>query len=268
MKKKFISAAILIVLSAAVMAHDLFLKLDNYFVHPGDKVSVKVLNGSFMESEGPVTYSRLADVAVVTPDGARSKPPEGDLTKDAKTAYLNVQTKQPGTYVAGLSTMTREIQLAGKDFNEYLVEDGIPDTLADRKKKNEMDRAVNERYSKHVKAIFQAGDKRTDNFKTALGYPVEIIPVTNPYSLKVGDQFEFVCLKDGKPIANQFVMTGFDDGSKFTAGENVRTDASGVARVKLTTAGKWYVKFIYMARMDQPKLDYESKWASLSFGVR
>ena len=131
-----------------------------------------------------------------------------------------------------------------------------------------MERAVNERYSKHVKAIFQVGDKRPDTFKTPLGYPGEVVPVTNPYSLKVGDTFEFVCLKDGKLIANQFVMTGFDDGTKFTAGENVRADSNGVARVKLTTAGKWYVKFIYMTRMDQPKLDYESKWASLSFAVR
>lgn len=43
-----------------------------------------------------------------------------------------------------------------------------------------------ERYSKYVKAVFQVSEARTDSFKTALGYPVEITPQQNPYALKGG----------------------------------------------------------------------------------
>jgi uncharacterized GH25 family protein len=268
MKKIRLAILLSSVLIAPVLAHDLFLKLDNYFVKPGENVSIKILNGSFAASEGAVSFDRLADVSVVGPLGDRLKPVAADVTKDEKTAYLNVKAEAPGTYVAGLSTMSREIDLSGKDFNEYLSHDGIPDTLAERKAKKQLGKAVRERYSKHVKIIFQSGDQRTDSYATRLGYPVEIVPVSNPYSAKVGDSLQFLCLKDGVPLINQFVMTGHDNGKAIRAGRNVRTDKNGIATVRITAAGQWYVKFIHMARLSDPKLNYESTWASLSFAVR
>jgi uncharacterized GH25 family protein len=269
MKAKLIPAILLvIVVMISVSAHDLFLKLDSYFVRPNEKVSIKILNGSFQGSDGAVSFARLADVSVISPSQDRENVKETDFTKDDKTSYIGMQPMEPGNYVVGLSTMTREIDLAAKDFNEYLVEDGIPDTLDERKAKNEMDRSVRERYSKHVKTVFQVGDRKTGNYKAVFGYPVEIVPQNNPYSLKVGDSFEFLCLKAGKPIAHQFVMTGYDDGTNLRIGENVRSDKKGVAKLKISVAGKWYVKFINMSRLDDPKINYESKWASLSFEAR
>lgn len=258
-----------VALMMPVFAHDLFLKLNSYFVAPGDKVSIKILNGSFQESEGAVNFARLADVSVVSPSGVRTNPKEGDFTKEDKTSFLNLETKEEGSYVAALSTMTREIDLKAKDFNEYLTEDGIPDTLAERKRKKELEKDVRERYSKHVKIIFQAGGKQSDNYKTALGYPVEIVPVTNPYTLKAGDTFEFQCLKGGKPLANQFVMSGHEDkAGKLVPDENVRTDKRGIAKIKLAATGLWYVKFINMTPLKDPKINYESKWATLTFEIK
>jgi uncharacterized GH25 family protein len=270
MKRNFwLGFALVLALMLPVFGHDLFLKLDNFFVNVNDKISIKILNGSFQESEGAVNFARLKDVSVVSPKGARTNPKEADFTKDDKTSFLNLEAKEEGNYVAGLSTMTREIDLKAKDFNEYLTEDGIPDTLAERKRKKELTKDVRERYSKHVKIIFQAGEKQSDNYKTALGYPVEIVPVTNPYTLKSGETFEFQCLKDGKPLANQFVMTGFEDkNGKIVASENVRTDKNGFAKIKLGAAGLWYVKFINMTPIKDPKINYESKWATLTFELK
>lgn len=266
-------AAIGLLLSLAllipVFGHDLFLKLDNYFLKPGDKVSVKILNGSFLASEGAVAFQRLNDVSVISPNGTRTNPREQDFTKDDKTSYLNLQPTEEGTYVVGLSTMAREISLKAKDFNEYLSHDGIPDTLAERKRTKTLNKDVLERYSKHVKTIFQVGGKQSENYKTVLGYPVEIIPQTNPYALKAGAAFEFLCLKNGKPLVNQFVMTGYENaGGKVVTGVNVRTNKNGIARIRLNNAGKWYVRFIQMTKLTGSKLDYESLWATLTFQVR
>ena len=164
--------------------------------------------------------------------------------------------------------MPREISLSAKDFNTYLEDDGIPDVLAARKSAGELGKDAVERYSKHVKTLFQAGSSQSENFKKVLGYPVEIVPMNNPFKLKRGDRFEFQCLKDGKPLADQFVMTGYDDGTNLRAGENLRTNKKGIARVLLTSPGKWYVKFIQMSRLDDPKLNYESKWATFTFEIR
>lgn len=270
MKSKLLFAAALaaVALTVQVFGHDLFLKLDNFFVAANSKVTINILNGTFMASEGAVNFARLRDASIVAPDGTRTKPVEANFTKNETTSFLNVDVKDAGTYVAGLSTMEREIDLEGKDFNDYLSHDGIPDTLAERKERKELDKKVRERYSKHVKAIFQAGDVRTDSYKTVLGYPVELVPQQNPYRLKAGDSIEIFCLKDGKPLVNQLVQSGREANGKVVAGQELRTDKKGMVKFKLDAVGKWYVRFINMTRMDDPKINYESKWATLTFEIR
>lgn len=269
MKKKITAFLLLCALLAVpAFAHDLFLKLDNFFVAVNEKVKISVLNGSFMESEGAVTFARLKDVSFVSPKGERINLTEADYSKNETTSFLSIEPKEAGTYVAGLSTMPREIDLDGKDFNEYLEHDGIPDTLAERKKNKELDKKVRERYSKHVKTIFQAGNAQTENYKTVFGYPVELIPQQNPYKLKAGETIEVLCLKDGKPLAGQYVMSGRESSGKIVAGANVRTDKKGIAKIKLNSAGKWYVRFINMTRTGDPNLNYESKWATLTFEIK
>ncbi|MBA2334858.1 MAG: DUF4198 domain-containing protein [Blastocatellia bacterium] len=269
MRKKILIACLLnVLIFTSVFAHDLFLKLDTFFVKVNEKVTINVMNGSFQASEGAVSFARLQNASVVGPTGKVLLAAETDFTKNETTAFWGFTADQPGNYVAGLSTMTREIDLEGKDFNEYLEHDGIPDTLAERKTKNELDRKVRERYSKHVKAIFLAGGKQTENYKVVFGYPVELIPQSNPYKAKSGDTIEIQCLKNGKPLVNQYVMSGRELNGKIIIESNVRSDKKGTAKIKLNGPGKWYVRFINMTRLDDPKLNYESSWATLTFELR
>ncbi len=264
-------------LIAQVSAHDLFLKFDSYFPPANAKTTVRLLNGYFNRSENAVSRDRLLDVSLVAPSGNRANPPSTDWRDENNVALLSIQTGDAGTYVVGVSTKPREITLKAAEFNNYLSHDGVPDTLAERRRNKELNKSARERYSKHVKAIFQvgqvgqvgqAGDHRTDNFKTALGYPVEIIPQRNPYELKIGDSLEVLCLKDGQPIADQFVMAGREANKRVIAMPGVRSDARGIARIRLAGKGKWFVKFIHMTKLNDPSLDYESKWASLTFEIR
>ena len=270
MKRKITLVFVLCLLLAfPIFAHDLFLKLDSFFVAVNQNISIKILNGSFMESLGAISFRRLRDVRVVSPSGKTSHPKASDLTKKDKMSILNLHTEEEGTYIVGLSTKTNEIDLKAKDFNGYLAEDGIPDILAERKRSKTLNMDVRERYSKHVKIIFQVDDKLSDNYKTVFGYPVEIIPRKNPYSLKVGETFEFLCLKEGKPLPNQFVMSGHEgQNGKLMIGKNIRTNEKGIGKIKLDGSGKWYLKFIQMTKLDDPKLNYESNWTTLTFSVR
>lgn len=269
MKTKPVMLFVCLLLTVSVAtAHDLFLKLDNYVLEVNSNITVKLLNGSFTLSEGTVSRERMSDVSLISPSGAVTHPADSDWQDTGKTTLLSVNPKEEGTYVLGLATKTREIKLSGKDFNEYLAHDGLPDTLADRKKKGELKKEVNERYSKYVKAIFQSGANKTDSFKQSLGYAVEIIPQQNPYDLKSGQTLEVLCLKDGKPLVNQFIMAGKQVNKRVIASPSTRTDSKGIAKIRLSSKGKWYVRFIQMTRLDQPELDYESKWATLTFEIK
>jgi uncharacterized GH25 family protein len=263
MTKLFFSMLLLLATAGALGAHDLFLKLDSYFVPPGATLQVRVLNGTFSTSDGAVAKDRVRDIAVVTPAGT-TRLDTTAWAAQGDTSVLRVRTGESGTYVIGASVHPRELKLEAKDFNDYLAHDGVPDVLAARRRNGELDRPARERYSKHVKVVVQVGARRSDSYGTALGYPAELIPLENPYTLKAGGMFRVRAVVDGQPVAKQLVVSGSRRGQ-----QSVRTDSLGVARVQIGSRGAWYVKFIHMQPASGDKtIDYESKWATLTFGVR
>jgi uncharacterized GH25 family protein len=263
-----ITGALLLAAAASLRAHDLFLRLETYFVPPDTPVRVHVLNGTFSSSESAVAKDRVRDISLRTPAGVTRLDTTAWQDR-GDTSVLSLRTGAAGTYVVGVSTRPRELRLEGKDFNEYLRHDGVPDVLAARKRDGKLDAPARERYSKHVKAVLQAGDARSGGFDAPLGYPAELVPLDNPYSLERGGTLRVRALVDGQPVANQFVVAGgrTPAGARLPQ-RSTRTDGAGVARVRLDSAGQWYVKFIHMAPAADSTIDYESKWATLTFEVR
>lgn len=266
--KALIVSVVSLLMVLSVSAHDLFLKLDSYFLPPNATATVRLLNGTFQSSEGTVSRDRMRDVTVLTPAGHTSLLAANSWRDNDKMTTLELQTSGPGTYVVGISTKTREIDLKAAEFNDYLAHDGIPDVLAARRKSRELNKNVRERYSKHVRAVFQVGDARSEQFRTPLNYPVEIIPQRNPYLLKVGQVLPVLCTLEGKPLRNQFVMAGWEGRDGKLQSISARTDREGIARFRLRKAGKWYVKMIHMTPIKEPGINYESKWATLTFEIK
>jgi hypothetical protein len=251
-----------------VSAHDMFLKFDNYFLAPDSPASARLLNGEFNKSENVITRDRMRDVSLLGPAGL-AHPPEADWSDEGKTSLLRFRAGAAGTYVAGTSTKPKELSMKAADFNRYLQLEGVIDTFVERRKNKQLNLAATERYSKHVKAIFQVGDARTDTYKTPLGYPVEIIPRQNPYELKAGATLAALCVLDGRPLVNQYVLYGVQPAGQIRYTTlKTRTDKDGVARIPLSGAGRWYIKFIHMSPVNEPPVNYESRWATLTFELR
>jgi len=269
MKRHILLAfAVVFMLAGSAGAHDLFMKLDSYFLSPNKSANVRLLNGTFQKSDGIIARDRLRDISVSAPDLSGPISQSVTWSDEGQTTLMTIKTGGPGTYLVGVSTKPREIDLKAADFNDYLQHDGIPDILSERQKNNELDKNIRERYSKHVRAVFQVGDRLSDDYKRELGYPAEVIPQENPYKLRVGDTINLLCTVDGRPVPNQFVMAGWEsrDGNLHFLSQ--RTNAAGLVSFKLAGAGKWYVKFIYMTELSQSDLNYESKWASLTFEIQ
>jgi uncharacterized GH25 family protein len=120
-----------------------------------------------------------------------------------------------------------------------------------------------------VKAIVQVGNERTADYSVRLGYPAEIVPLLNPYAMSVGDDIDLQCLVDGEPVIDQLVIAGGQSADGMIAERTGRTDGSGKIRFTIDRPGRWYVKFINMVKPESnPDIDYESKWATLTFAVR
>lgn len=276
-------AVLTVVIVTAARAHTLFLKLDSFFLEPNSTAKVALINGDFDNSENAIARDRMLDVSVVGPGGV-VHPPESAWSDSAvfhwspdsvDTAVLTFETGGPGTYLIAVSTAARVITLSAEDFNEYLVHDGITDLIEERAAAGKTNDEATERYSKHVKALVQVGEARSGEWAHELGYPVEFMPLSNPYELRRGDELRVRFLRAGRPVPNQLVYANYEDHHGHdAAGEHVeavttRTNADGVATIPLSGTGRWYVRTIHMVETtSEADVDYESNWATLTFQVR
>jgi hypothetical protein len=248
-------------------AHDLFLKLDSHFVEPESRPTVALFNGTFGVSENSITEDRVRSLLISGPSGVE------EVARDAwdasgTTTFFPVRFGRAGTYALGVSTAPRLIELDGQSFNEYLEHDGVPGVLEARRRAGDLDKPVVERYSKHVKAVVQVGEDHTTGWEEPMDFPAEIVPLVNPFRLSTGDQLRARIIVDGIPVPNQMVIAGRDGGGGAFEEKQVRSDADGIALFELDRPGRWYLKFIHMVETENEGVDYESKWATLTFQVR
>jgi uncharacterized GH25 family protein len=253
-------------------AHEMFLKPATFQVAPGAKTTVALFNGTIDKSENPITRDRMKAVTVVG-GGKVVTPADANWHDDKVTSYLDMTAGAPGTYVVGVSTAPKIIELSADNFEEYLRHDGIEDTLKARQDAKVPRTSVRERYSKHVKTILQVGDAQSDDYAKPLGFPAEILLAKNPGGVKVGDTLAFKALIKGQPMGGQLVYASYEGAPTGGAtvghpgAQRLRTDAAGGASFKVTHSGRWYVTLINM----QPATGdatYESNWATVTFEIR
>ncbi|KXX67071.1 NikM domain containing protein [Flammeovirga sp. SJP92] len=269
--------------------------MDSYFLKPHQEAIFSLYNGTFEESENTIARHRMEDASVVA-HGNRTAINEGQWKdQDSTITQLPFKAGEAGTYVIGISTKVNSLKQTAEDFNGYLKHDGVLDMLKERTETNTLNEDVNESYEKHVKAIYQVGDKKTEDWKTVLGYPIEFVPVSNPYEKYSGQTLDVKLLLEGQPLANQLVYADFvksahghshnDHGHHHdhhgnhshdhehgtdhthTNGEQLRTNAEGIVTVKLPEDGIYYLRTIHMAKVDKGDITHESKWSTLTFEV-
>lgn len=259
----------LIFLFVILTSHELFLKLDSYFLSEYETSELYLYNGTFDESENIITRDRIINAQVLGPD-YEFYLQESDYYDKNNVTYLKLTTGKTGTYVAGISTLPREIELNASEFKEYLEHEGLWSTIEDRKRKGISDQPVLEKYSKHVKTIFQVDNKRTRDYATELGHPIEFMPISNPYELSVGDIMSFKLLYKNAPLSNQVVHISVRTIPEVINADEkeTMTDANGEFSFKLNESGKWYVATIHMQVCEEKNIDYESNWATLTFEVK
>ena len=275
--------AFLFVAFLVFSSHDMYLKMDTYFLQPNTQSVIQLFNGTFEKSDNIITRDRMQDVSLVG-NGTRTAVDTSQWADEGETTILDFTTGDEGTWVAGVSTKPRNIEMEAEDFNDYLKHDGVLDMLEWRKQNDKLGEDAVEKYSKHVKTIFQVGNKKTEDWQTVLGYPIEFVPISNPYDAKVGDDLQVKLLWKGQPLSNQLVYAGSQsddhDHSHDSSSENdhsheehhhdatqLRTNENGIVTMSLVNDGQWYLRTIHLESSDEEGLTHESNWATLTFEV-
>jgi len=274
MKQKLLLSLVALTSLVILSSHDLFIKLESFYLKPDTETLIYVYNGTFGKSEAVLARNRMKDVSLINPGEKIVHPASSLWFEENNQTILKIKTGKEGTGVLGVSTLPRINEFTSESFTNNLKHEGLLYVQEDREKSGEVLKPARKKYSKHVKAIFQVGNKLSDDFNTVLGYPTEFIPMTNPYSLKVGDDISMKLLIHGKPMAGEMVYASYDDqyghakdGTPLDAFK-VPTNSEGVVKIKISNAGHWYFRTVNMVKSPDKDADYVSISASITFEVK
>ncbi len=180
----------------------------------------------------------LEDLVVLGPDGQRVK--AQNLSNGPYRSSFDVKLDKQGTYRFAL--VTDSIRAFYTIGNEKMRLRGTAESLAKDIPANAEDLRVSYALSR-VEAFVTSGKPTTGAFKpTGLG--IELVPVTHPNDLVVGETATFRFLDNGKPAVgyNASVVVA---GQRYRSEQGeirTKTDTNGEIKLKWLAAGMYFMK--------------------------
>jgi hypothetical protein len=260
-------AVLLVGLSAPVSAHDFWLQPRGWQAVPGVALptTVEVGHGPFRQQWGG-TAERLVELRDIAAGGVTDR--RAGFRPSATGANLAPVFAAPGLHILTLATSPAQSELPSIRFNDYAQVEGLTPALAARARAGTMNTPGRELYSRRCKALIQVGAPSPDDTRIAtrvIGHSLEIVPILSPYSLGADRQLPVRVLFEGRPLAGALVkLTNLEFDTKPIA--MARTDGHGQARLRLPAVGSWLVNVIWTKPIVNPKADFETTFASLTFG--
>jgi len=258
-------------------AHEFWLAPSRYRAAAGDSVAVGAFIGTGFRGEARPFSARRAMRFLGR--GASV----ADLTRAARDSSLAwarpAIADDQGTLVAYASDFAT-IELPAAEFERYLELEGLDAVARARAERSERAIAGRERYRRACKTWIagpRGGSDATRRATTALGLPLEIVPLAEPGSvarLTMEVRYEGRPLSGAlvrawrQPLADAGTATPRDAVARDSVGARVegRTDARGRLSLGLDGPGEWLVGTVHMVpSRDREAADWESTWASLTF---
>ena len=257
--------AVIVALTADTLAHEYWIEPAKFSIAKGEKTQVKLLLGDGLIKDVEERPFQADKTALFSVFSRRQTVDLRSGLTDGATPLYEFTGAEVGNYLFAMERNWSYITLEPDQFDAYLREDGMEYIIAEREKLGESKRPGRERYARFLKSLLQVGGRSDDTYKKRTGLKLELIPQANPYSKKVGDLISFQVVLDNAPLAG---YTVFADNRQ-TGKKKLLTDKNGKFTFKLDAPGLWLTRLVFMRRckVDCGDADWESFWASFSFGV-
>jgi uncharacterized GH25 family protein len=266
MKKtnQIVSVIALTLVLVVSSAHEFWIQPVKFFYNPGDRASVRFLVGENLMGE-PWDLKRHTIVKLEHRhlDGGRDLL---RMVRDDEKENLAVTLSDAGTHLVLLQSNNAFISQEADQFNAYLEEDGLDNVLTFRKKNGDMSKPGTEFYARYAKLLLQVGEVTDKTYQHVVGFPLEIIPDENPYELKRGDPVHFTVLFNSKPLFGAKVRIWNRHDNRTTV-QNIHTEKNGKVETRISSPGTWMVSVVTMIPSAEPGAEWQSYWASLTFGA-
>lgn len=250
--KRLLPAAIVagLLIASPAQAHYPWLMASSFSPMQGKSVNVYLGLGHNYPLENFLPRDRIDKVELVSPDGKRAA-----LNPDDTGEYVTPELKGDGAYVL-LASQKGGFFTRTKSGNKRQSKEGLSDVVGCSYSSNNMKAVINVGRGDGVLG------KRFDQ-------PLEIIPLSNPANLKVGDFMDVQVLMKGEPYDGMVFATyaGFSNDGAYAY--TVEPDSQGKASIRILNPGQWLIRAnVKQPYSDSKVCDVESYTTTLTFGIR
>jgi uncharacterized GH25 family protein len=250
----FASLSLLAVSVLPAHAHFPWINLEDGQIDVDRNLKWTVGWGHRFPISGMMKAENIEAMTVIGPDGSGQ-------TKAIAASELEFQSEstltKPGAYVVAMSRKP-SFYTRTKGGSKRQSKAGLTDVISCS------------HGNSFMKAVANVGSAGSGGKVDAVaGHAMEIVPLANPASLKVGDFLPFKVLFKGKPHSGEFFATysGFSTENGVWA-YAATTDKEGMGKLKILHSGAWLLKVdTEEAYADPKECDKESYLADLTFEV-
>jgi len=250
-----------LVAGSRLAAHDFWLAAAPWT--RGTSLTITGNVGHFPESTEYPDPAVIRGWRVVGPDGEVRVDPA--FRRDGQTLVAQVALPSPGAYLASMAVLPRTIQMKGPAFTSYLYEEDLDWVVAAREKAGLSEQPATERYARYGKVAVRNGAGSGGHLLRPVGFPVELVPMTDPTLLRAGQLLTLQLLANERPVAGATVTALAAGGGHPVVG---RTNSMGHVTLPIDRNGPWLVRTVHMrtgAAAGVPEVEWDSSWASFAF---
>jgi uncharacterized GH25 family protein len=242
-------------------AHDFWLYPSTHRAAPSDSLDVRICFGvptAVEDLERTPSHVKRFELhiqrGVVTVPGAVGANPAG-------TIALAGASDEIATVV--YESTPNFVELEARKFENYLVEEGLLDIIADRQRRGEGEAAASDAFIRYAKALVQIGEG-TVGFDRRVGLAAELVATANPFA----GELEFQVWYLDRPHAGARVDLFRVDAQAIELIDHATSDREGRVHFRGQGRGRFLVATTTMRRASYPlQADWESSWASITFEV-
>lgn len=251
-----LATAGLVLVAALASAHDTWLLADRQSVPVGTRLTLSMTSGmAFPKNETRIDPTRLKTATARLAGQSSALRP---MTSSQNALRLQAVLTKPGVATIWASLKPRTLELTPKQVTEYLDEIGAPDSVRRLYVGVPQPPRWRERYTKYTKTYVAVGQGvRDSSWREPAGIGLEIVPLTDPTTIGVGDTLTIRVLRGGVP-APAFPIS--DVFAAEVSNRLVRTDSNGAAKLPAVRAGLWMLRGTDLRR---PPSDVDADWESM-----
>lgn len=240
-------------------AQEVWLEPNRFRLKDGEPASIGVMMGDGFPGDAVnMNKINVASVHWYTAGGQREIPVSGQ-------SLINIKIGSGGTHVATVEARQTSRTWSGAEFKTYLNDNGQEAISDARESAHVAGNSARETCTWYAKLIVQSGATPDQTFGVKAGLRVEIVPETNPYTIRTGDHLRCLVLIDGRPAPHVLVKV-WSRLNITTFLQNIYTEDDGRITFPISTKGLWMVTTMKVVHGENDD-EWESYHGSLVFGI-